>query len=129
VAAYELGAMLFNGDGIPPNAVEAVEWFGKASAAGDGDSDYALALAYMNGKGVAPDPDRAAAFLFAAIGRGIKTAAEQMQTNAAVWPKATRAGLQQRLKDRGLYAGQVDGKIGPATLRAIQALSATAGQP
>jgi membrane-bound lytic murein transglycosylase B len=51
------------------------------------------------------------------------------------WPRdlraltlAERVDMQQKLLDRGLYAGDADGKIGPLTVAAIKALQRSTGQ-
>jgi len=51
------------------------------------------------------------------------------------WPRGLRAltlaeriDMQQKLLDRGLYAGDADGKIGPLTVAAIKALQRSTGQ-
>jgi peptidoglycan hydrolase-like protein with peptidoglycan-binding domain len=41
---------------------------------------------------------------------------------------AERIDMQQKLLDRGLYAGDADGKIGPLTVAAIKALQRSTGQ-
>ncbi len=43
------------------------------------------------------------------------------------WTPAFRKGLQQRLREAGVYRGKIDGDIGPGSRKAIAALSA-AGQ-
>jgi membrane-bound lytic murein transglycosylase B len=51
------------------------------------------------------------------------------------WPRQLRAltlderkAIQQKLLDRGLYAGQADGKIGPLSVAAIKAFQRSMGQ-
>jgi lysozyme family protein len=69
---------------------------------------------------------RSADLLVQAIERGNTFAVTEMKTNSRAWPMAVLAALQQRLRDKGLYGATIDGRIGPNTIRAIDALAATA---
>jgi TPR repeat protein len=124
-AMYELAVMLDAGNEAAAKA-EAVEWFTRASSKGDYNADYALAVIYLGGRGTAADHLRSADLLVQAIERGNTFAATEMKTNSRAWPMAVLAALQQRLRDKGLYGATIDGRIGPNTIRAIDALAATA---
>jgi TPR repeat protein len=66
-AMTQAGLMISNGRGSPARDLkQAVAWFERASAAGDTDAMTALAECLIHGKGIAPNPRRAAELLRAA---------------------------------------------------------------
>ena len=58
-AQYALGLMYYNGQYIPQDYNEAVEWFTKAAEQGYANAQYALGLMYREGKGVPQDYNKA----------------------------------------------------------------------
>ncbi|WP_227287722.1 peptidoglycan-binding domain-containing protein [Boseongicola sp. H5] len=68
---------------------------------------------------ITPDPEIAADHHIAALEGGLNT---MLARSAADWPELTARALQSRLADRGLYTGAVDGRIGPGTRTAMEAL-------
>jgi len=51
-AQYNLGAMYYNGQGVPQNYQEAVKWFRKAAEQGFAEAQFSLGLRYFDGQGV-----------------------------------------------------------------------------
>ena len=56
-AQHNLGLLYFNGEGVPPDAVEAVLWFRKAAEQGYGAAQAALGLMYRSGIGGVPQDE------------------------------------------------------------------------
>ena len=54
-AQYNLGRIYANGEGVPPNVVEAVRWFRLGAAQGHADAQNGLGVMYANGRGVPQD--------------------------------------------------------------------------
>ncbi len=46
-----------------------------------------------------------------------------VSSNAIAWSKPFRRELQRLTKEEGVYSGPIDGKFGPKTKRAIEALA------
>jgi TPR repeat protein len=104
------------------NERESFEWFEKASDAGDAAAHYAVALSYVIGKGVVRNYAKSGKYLVKAIEGGEDWAVKEMKTNSRAWHKDVLTTLQRYLRDEGLYSGNIDGDIGPGTIRAIEAL-------
>jgi TPR repeat protein len=54
----------------PPDPKDAAPWYAKSAAAGNACGEFALAALYQSGKGVAPDPAKAAALFAQAAAQG-----------------------------------------------------------
>ncbi len=54
-AEYALGQHYMNGDGVGENCAEAVKWFRKAAAKGNGQAQLALGVIYAQGQDVVQD--------------------------------------------------------------------------
>lgn len=122
VAMYHLGLSYAHGRGVEQNAQEAVRWLEKAT---DGDNVNAmmmLARMYSEGRGVARDMGRAADWVLHALTRDLEHVMGQI-TDASIFTKPLRQGLQRRMKERGVYSGPIDGDFGPASKRAIKQLA------
>ena len=74
VAQYNLGALYYNGDGVPRDIIDAATWFKKSAAFGNSDAQNALGLMYQKGEGVSKDLTQAAEWF--------KKAAEQNHAEA-----------------------------------------------
>lgn len=64
LAQYRLGAMFYNGQGVPEDEKQAIFWWKKAAAQGYVEAMFQLGSAYLFGTQTAkfvPDPDREAA--------------------------------------------------------------------
>ncbi len=69
----------------------------------------------------------AAAAQVAAVTEAATAAMEQVAANAVTIEKPTPQQIQQALKNAGLYAGKVDGSLGPKTKKAIEEFQAQNG--
>jgi|GEM_PF-959121 len=79
-AAYILGTLYLNGDGVERNTAMAAGWFRRAADAGHGDAAYNLANAYRLGLGTPQDIDAALEWYTTAAKRGSSAAAYTMGT-------------------------------------------------
>ena len=59
VAQNNLGAVYYNGQGVPQDYVQARQWYEKAAAQGDANAQNSLGLLYHNGQGVPQDYTKA----------------------------------------------------------------------
>lgn len=69
-AQGQLGWMYANGNGVPEDAVKAVEWYRKAAEQGDAYGQYSLGLKYATGNGVPKDAANAVEWYQKAAGQG-----------------------------------------------------------
>ena len=77
-AAYQLGLMHANGEGVAQDHVEAVRWYRKAAAKGNADAQRSLGMCFAMGQGVTKDLVQAAAWLNLAVSQG-DTMAERLR--------------------------------------------------
>ena len=89
-AAYQLGLMNANGEGVPQDHVEAVRWYRKAAAKGNADAQRGLGMCFAMGQGVAKDLVQAAAWLNLAAGQG-DTLAERLRQRLDVELSSSQA--------------------------------------
>ncbi len=75
-AAFHLGWLFANGNGLRVNVSKAVYWWGQASSRGHTDAMFALALAYTNGEGIKQDNEKAMHWFLTAAERGNDDARE-----------------------------------------------------
>lgn len=67
LAQYRLGALYYNGQGVPEDEKQAIYWWKKAAAQGYTEAMFQLGSAYLFGAQTAklvPDPDREAAIWY-----------------------------------------------------------------
>jgi TonB family protein len=62
-AAFQLGLMNANGEGVAQNHAEAVLWYRKAAGKGNADAQRSLGMCFATGQGVAKDVLQAAVWL------------------------------------------------------------------
>src|SRR3954470_1513185 len=74
-AAFVLGNMYEQGNGVPQNAVEAVKWYRKAAELGNATAQFNLGLILAKGRGVTPDPSEGAKWYQKAAEQGDEQAA------------------------------------------------------
>ncbi len=67
--------------------------------------------------------ERASAFLFSALKKKFALSVNKLTNNASSWRPEFWRGLQRRLKNAGVYDGPLNGRFGPATREAIEALA------
>jgi TPR repeat protein len=75
-AAFHLGWLYANGNGLRVDIPKAVYWWGQAAKRGHSDAMFALALAYTNGKGIKKDDKKAASWYVKAALKGHEDARE-----------------------------------------------------
>ena len=76
MAQNNLGVMYANGEGVPQNYAEAVNWFRKAAEQGDAVAQNSLGAMYNNGTGVPEDDVQAYAWFNIAAAQGDELAKE-----------------------------------------------------
>lgn len=62
-AQYNLGIIYYNGQGVPKDYKEALNWFLQASQQGDADAQYNLGIMYGRGEGVAKNREESIKWL------------------------------------------------------------------
>lgn len=122
-AMLSLGNLHLVGDGVEQNPRKALVWFARARVAGRDE-----ALSYMGEvfekTEQMHDPERAAGLYIRALEAGD---AWPLSRASRSWEDATARALQRRLTQRGVYNGEIDGAIGPASRQAMRRLAAMAG--
>jgi TPR repeat protein len=111
-----LGLMYDNGTGIEQNYEEAVKWYRKAAEQGNSNAQNNLGLMYELGLGLPSNPQKAAQLYIASIELGSNWAINQNMNFE------TSKAIQSILKQRGLYLGAIDGKLGSGTKAAMRKL-------
>ena len=125
---FYLGLAYERGQGVPKDATESALWYRKAAENGDLAAMHNLGAAYDKGLGVQKDERVAAQWIFKAIKGGSTFSVKQMTDNAGAYSRDFRREMQKLLRDAGVYDGSIDGRFGPGTKSAVQALSRQAGQ-
>jgi len=85
-AAFRIGMLLDDGDGLAQDRTRAMAYFRAAAAAGASEAYHNIGAAYASGRGVAPDLAEALGWLILAGQHGANTSAEM----------ALREGLESR---------------------------------
>lgn len=101
---------------------KSLQWFLVDAGKGDSSSSYALAWLYSFSEQVPRDSNASAHYVLEAIGRGNEFALRMMQEDPDVWPEQMRRAVQDKLQQKGLYSGGIDGKLGPASQAALTKL-------
>lgn len=118
-AMLNLGNLHLVGDGVEQDPRKALTWFARARGAGRVE-----ALSYMGEVfETTPDlrdPERAAGLYVRALEAGDTW---PLSRAARSWDGDTARALQGILAARGLYAGEIDGAIGPGSRAAMMALT------
>jgi len=76
VAQNNLGAVYYNGQGVPQDYVQARQWFEKAVAQGDANAQFNLGVLYYKGQGVLHDYVQAHMWSSLAAANGNKKAVD-----------------------------------------------------
>jgi TPR repeat protein len=127
-----LAGLYHFGKGVAQDDTKAREWCGKAAALGDTTAMHLLGFLHDRGLGGKRDGKEAARLIEGALRKGDEDSLKQMRSYATDWTIDFRIAMQSRLKDAGVYNGQVDGQFGPDSLRALDAIFGTekiGGQP
>lgn len=122
-ANINLGRMYEQGTGVSRDYYEAAKLYRVAVDNGHARAFAPLALMYDKGRGVARDAAEAAKYLIEAFKRLYDRERKQLAERSLEWTISTRRAVQERLRQEGVYAGSVDGRFGPETKRAIEAVA------
>jgi hypothetical protein len=119
-AALALARLYAEGaEGVLPNAASRLRWTRSAAEAGHPPAIAALAYLREQGIGAPADPVAAAQGYVAALETGA-VAPEELRAAGGprppAWDRQTAVEFQLILQARGLYAGPIDGIVGPGTL-------------
>lgn len=131
ISMRNLGNHYQNGTGVPPSKQMALSWYLKAADLGDAKAMFNAAFLLNGYEGVDGDPRRAANLALASLtklrGRDAKFIVKQLTDHANNWSRQFRRALQERLKQAGIYTGQIDGVMGPGSRRALQRFAEISG--
>lgn len=127
-AMLNLGIAYQEGLGVPKDLPEAAYWYRRSAEAGDGSAMANLATLYHNGAGVEKDAQQAAAWMFQSLQTGNAETLTVLTANKDLYSSEFRRALQEHLKEAGVFDGKIDGKFGPATLKAFKDMAARVPQ-
>ncbi|RFU11617.1 sel1 repeat family protein [Rhodobacteraceae bacterium W635] len=126
-AVLELARLYGDGDGSGGgDPAQQLRWTERAAEAGLPDAIAALGFLYERGRGAEADPERAARLYVEALETGDVSMDDlrgQLGGSTPRWDRDTAIAFQQILQERGLYAGAIDGVIGPMSRAAARALN------
>jgi TPR repeat protein len=116
-----LGYLYARGKGVEQNDALAVAWYRRAVADGNAAGMHNLAVMADGGRGMPHDPELAAGLILQALEQHYDFSYRQMTQAPRNWSKEFRRALQRRLRDAGVYAGNVDGEFRDTTISALDA--------
>ncbi|MCQ4629096.1 SEL1-like repeat protein [Shinella sp. CPCC 100929] len=116
-AMNNLGTFYQNGRAVKKDEKEALRWYLKAAEKNNSYGAHNLAALLEQS-----EPAEAGRWMETALRLGHADSLQQMQENSREWSLSFRKELQQRLSNAGVYSGDVDGRFGPSTIEAIQAV-------
>ncbi|WP_162247304.1 caspase family protein [Devosia sp. Root635] len=118
-AAFNLGVLAVNGIGLPVE--DAQLYFALASDRGYAEGHFNAALFFETDRFGQRDPARAAEYLLRAIAADSGKALTALEGGDVLFGSDTIGLVQERLQNLRLFAGRIDGQLGPQTFRALQA--------
>ena len=77
--------MYYNGQGVPQNYEQAVQWFQKAADQGEAIAQFNLGLMYANGWGVAKNHQMSIQWLRKAAAQGHQEAQKMLKNMGQTW--------------------------------------------
>ena len=110
-AQFNLGAMYFNGQGVPQDYAQALKWYRKAADQGFAGAQNNLGALYANGQGVPQDYARGREWYRKAADQGYAAAQNNLGVAVRQWPRRA-AGLcagrewYRKAADQGFAAAQ-----------------------
>lgn len=120
-AMYQMATVYLTGAGVIKNESEARRWYQRAAEAGEPESMISLASMFEHGVAGPRSSQEAARWAMKALyGQAVQT--DAMLQRPREWSAAFWKEMQARLRAAGVYRGAVDGKFGPGTARAIEAI-------
>lgn len=122
-APYYLANFYFDDDYAGENGeAKSLKWFLTDAGKGDASSSYALAWLYSFSDQVPRDANAAAHYILEAIERGNEFALQMMREDPNTWPEEMRRAVQDKLQQKGVYSGGIDGKMGAGTQAGLSSL-------
>ena len=124
-AAYHLGWLYANGNGLKVDVKTAIRWWEKAAAQGHMDAMFALGMAYTTGEGIEQDEDEALRWYLAAADAGSEDARDMIRTQLLSGSRDLRARLAEIIqrpwlgKPVRVTADKANLRSGPATARKL----------
>lgn len=103
-AAYHLGWLYANGNGLRVDVSKAVYWWSRAASSGHRDAMFALALAYTNGEGIKKNDEEAMRWYLKAAAMSHEDAREIIKTKVRNQSKEVLPHLKSLLQER--WVGQ-----------------------
>lgn len=79
-AAYHMGWLYANGNGLKVDIQEAIHWWSQAANQGHTEAQFALGLTYTNGEGIDADPEKALDWYMKAAKAGHQDAREMVRS-------------------------------------------------
>ncbi len=122
-ALYYLGKAYSEGVGVEKDETEAIEWYDKAAKKGVTPAQVQRALMTDAGRGVSPDPGKAASQIFNLLARRKRSVLTELLRTQTDWSDTFRRELQSLLGQINLYQGPIDGEFGRGTVNALWALA------
>ncbi len=121
-AINDLGFLnyLGGGVGIPKDKKRALELFNRAADLRQPEAMFNFAVLIDAGEVKGKNSKDAGGYLYDALRSGSEKVLNQLSDNPKMFSKKTREELQRRLADVSLYAGAIDGDIGPGTKGALR---------
>ena len=116
-AAYHLGWLYANGNGLRVDGRKAVYWWTQAAQRGHTDAQFALGMAYTNGDGIKEDKSKAAEWFMRAAEAGNADARELIREMVRVGAEEIRPWLAKLVQQPWL-GQRVRVKVEGANLRA-----------
>jgi TPR repeat protein len=127
-AQFNLALMYIRAEGGPLSWPDAVRWLKAAAGAGHAGALRELAYLHDEGRGVARNPEQAAAYLIASYQARARSGSGSARPNAAdrreAWSRATRIAVQKQLAASSRYTGKITGLLDAATRQALDGLAA-----
>ncbi|MEN8178898.1 MAG: SH3 domain-containing protein [Pseudomonadota bacterium] len=94
-AAYHLGWLYANGNGLKVDISQAIHWWSQAASQGHTDAQFALGLTYTNGEGVKADPVKALDWYLQAANGGHQDAREMIRAKVMAGATEVQARLPE----------------------------------
>ena len=94
-AAYHLGWLYANGNGLKVDIDQAVHWWSEAAARGHIEAQFALGLTYTTGEGIKADADKALDWYLRAADGGHEDAREMVRTKVVAGTPEVKARLSE----------------------------------
>jgi hypothetical protein len=122
-AAYHLGWLYANGNGLRVDQMTAIQWWKKAAGQGHMDAMFALGMAYTTGEGIEQDEGKALRWYLAAADAGSEDARDMIRTEVRSGSSEIRPHLAELIqkpwlgKSVRISVDMANLRSGPATSR------------